>query len=69
MVDRVATNTLQHTFNRLMSHVVGAYQQGRHWAGMLDNAVQVGRRAYGSSDLCWTKAPRVNVSAASRTTR
>ena len=47
MVGRVTTNTLQHTFNRLKSHVVGAYQQGRHWAGMLDNAVQVGRRAYG----------------------
>ena len=43
---RVTTNTLQHTFNRLKSHVVGAYQQGRHWAGMLDNAMQVGRRAY-----------------------
>ena len=47
MVGRVTTNTLQHTFNRLKSHVVGAYQQGRHWAGMLDSAIQVGRRAYG----------------------
>ena len=46
MVGRVTTNTLQHTFNRLKSHVVGAYQQGRHWAGMLDSAIQVGRRAY-----------------------
>ena len=47
MVGRVTTNTLQHTFNRLKSHVVGAYQQGRHWARMLDSAIQVGRRAYG----------------------
>ena len=47
MVGRVTTNTLQHTVKRLKPHVVGAYQQGRHWAGMLDNAVQVGRRAYG----------------------
>ena len=47
MVGRVTKNTLQLTFNRLKSHVVGAYQQGRHWAGMLDNAVQVERRAYG----------------------
>ena len=43
----MTTNTLQHTFNRLKSHVAGVYSDGKHMASMLDNAVQVARRAYG----------------------
>jgi hypothetical protein len=48
MYGRVTSRTVQQGFNRLKSHVVGAYQQGRHWAGLLDSAIHVGRRAYGA---------------------
>ena len=44
---RVTQRTLQHSFDRLKTHVVGGFKQARHWAGMLDSAVHVGRRAYG----------------------
>jgi hypothetical protein len=47
MFGRVTQHTLAHNFGRLKSHVAGVYQHGKHFASMLDNAVQVGRRAYG----------------------
>ncbi len=47
MFGRVTQHTLLHGFGRLKSHVAGVYTHGKHFASMLDNAVQVGRRAYG----------------------
>ena len=40
-------HTLAQGFSRLKSHVAGVYRHGKDFASMLDNAVQVGRRAYG----------------------
>ncbi len=45
---RVTQHSLQQGFDRLKGHVRGAYQQGRHRAGILDHAVGVGRKAYGA---------------------
>ena len=47
MFGRVTQHTLLQGFGRLKSHVAGVYTHGKHFASMLDNAVQVGRRAYG----------------------
>jgi hypothetical protein len=47
MFGRVTQHTLAQNFGRLKSHVAGVYTHGKHFASMLDNAVQVGRRAYG----------------------
>ena len=47
MYGRVTPHTIQSGFERLKGHLRGAYQTGRHYAGMFDSAVQVGRRAYG----------------------
>ena len=47
MFGRVTEPTLAQGFGRLKSHVAGVYTHGKHFASMLDNAVQVGRRAYG----------------------
>jgi hypothetical protein len=47
MFGRVTQHTLVNGFGRLKSHVAGVYSHGKHFASMLDNAVQVGRRAYG----------------------
>ena len=47
MFGRVTQRTLLQGFGRLKSHVAGVYSHGKHFASMLDNAVQVGRRAYG----------------------
>ena len=47
MFGRVTQHTLAHGFGRLKSNVAGLYSHGKHFASMLDNAVQVGRRAYG----------------------
>jgi hypothetical protein len=47
MFGRVTQHTLAQSFGRLKSHVAGVYSQVKHFASMLDNAVQVGRRAYG----------------------
>jgi hypothetical protein len=47
MFGRVTQHTLLHGFGRLKSHVAGVISHGKHFASMLDNAVQVGRRAYG----------------------
>ncbi len=47
MFSRVTQHTLAQSFGRLKSHVAGVYSDGKHYASMLDNAVQVGRRAYG----------------------
>ena len=47
MFGRVTQHTLAHQFGHLKSHVAGVYTHGKHFASMLDNAVQVGRRAYG----------------------
>ena len=47
MYGRVTPHTIQPSFDRLKGHLRGAYQTGRHYAGMFDSAMQVGRRAYG----------------------
>ena len=44
---RVTQHSIQQGLARLKSHVNGAYQTARHWAGMLDNAFNVGRKVYG----------------------
>ena len=43
---RVTSNSIQQGLSRLKGHVQGAYTTGRHWAGMLDRAVDIGKRAY-----------------------
>jgi hypothetical protein len=43
---RVTPNSIQQGLSRLKGHAMGAYTTGRHWAGMLDRAVDMGRRAY-----------------------
>ena len=47
MFGRVTQHSLAQGFGRLKSHVAGVYTHGKHFASMLDNAVQVGRRACG----------------------
>ena len=47
MYGRVTQHSLQQSLDRLKGHLRGDYQTGRHYAGMFDSAVQVGRRAYG----------------------
>ena len=47
MFGRLTQHNLAQGFGRLKSHVAGVYSHGKHFASMLDNAVQVGRRAYG----------------------
>jgi hypothetical protein len=47
MFGRVTQHTLAQGFGRLKSHVAGVYTHGKQFASMLDNAVQIGRRAYG----------------------
>ena len=47
MFGRATQHTLLQGFGRLKSHVAGVYTHGKHFASMLDNAVQVGHRAYG----------------------
>ena len=43
---RVTSTSIQQGLSRIKSHVQGAYSTGRHWAGMLDRAVSIGKRAY-----------------------
>ena len=43
---RVTKSPLQQGFDRLNGHVRGAYQDGRAFAGIIDHAVGVGRKAY-----------------------
>ena len=43
---RVTSNSIQQGLSRLKGHVQGAYTTGRHWASMLDRAVDIGKRAY-----------------------
>ncbi len=43
---RVTTRSIQSGLNQLKGHVRGAYTTGRYWAGMLDRAVDMGKRAY-----------------------
>ncbi len=43
---RVTQHSLQQGFDRPQSHVRGAYQHGRVFAGLIDHAVGVGRKAY-----------------------
>ena len=43
---RVTSNSIQQGLSRIKNHVQGAYSTGRHWAGMLDRAVSIERRAY-----------------------
>ena len=47
MYGRVTPHTIQRGFDRPKGHLRGAYQTGRHYAGMFESAMQVGRRAYG----------------------
>ena len=42
MFGRVTQHTLAQGSGRLKSHVAGVYTHGKHFASMLDNAVQVG---------------------------
>ena len=44
---RVTQNSIQQGLSRLKGHAFNAFATGRHWAGMLDRAVDMGRRAYG----------------------
>ena len=44
---RVTQHSIQQGLARLKSHVNGAYERGRHWAGMLGNAFNVGKKVYG----------------------
>jgi hypothetical protein len=44
---RVTQNSIQQGLARSKSHVNGAYQTGRHWAGMLDSAFNTGRKIDG----------------------
>ena len=52
---RVTQNSIQQGMSRLKGHAYNAFATGRHWAGMLDRAVDMGRRAYGVSRY-WTRA-------------
>ena len=47
MFGRATQHALAHSYGRLKSNVAGLYSHAKHFASMLDNAVQVGRRAYG----------------------
>ena len=47
MYGRVTSNSIQQGFDRLKGHLRGAYQTGRHYAGIFDSAVQGARKAYG----------------------
>jgi hypothetical protein len=47
MLGRVTHHTVARGFDRLRGHLRGAYQTGRHYAGLLDSAMHVGRRAFG----------------------
>ena len=47
MYGRVTPNTIQQGFDRLKGHLRGAYNTGRHYAGLFDNAVQGARKANG----------------------
>jgi hypothetical protein len=47
MYGRVTPHSLQQGFDRLKGYFRGAYRTGRHYAGLFDSAMQVGRRAYG----------------------
>ena len=44
---RVTQKSIAQGMTRLKGHAYNAFATGRHWAGMLDRAVDIGRRAYG----------------------
>jgi hypothetical protein len=44
---RITHKSIQQGMSRLKGHAYNAFATGRHWAGMLDRAVDIGRRAYG----------------------
>ena len=44
---RITQKSIQQGMSRLKGHAYNAFATGRHWAGMLDRAVDMGRRAYG----------------------
>jgi hypothetical protein len=44
---RVTQKSIAQGMTRLKGHAYQAFATGRHWAGMLDRAVDIGRRAYG----------------------
>ena len=43
---RVTQNSIQQGLSRLKGHAYNAIATGRHWAGTLDRAVDIGRRAF-----------------------
>jgi hypothetical protein len=43
---RVTQNSIQQGLSRIKGHALNAFSTGRHWAGMLDRAVNMGKRAY-----------------------
>ena len=43
---RVTQQSIQQGLSRIKGHAINAYSTGRHWAGMLDRAVSIGKRAY-----------------------
>jgi tyrosyl-tRNA synthetase len=47
MYGRVTPNSILQGFDSLKGHLRGAYQTGRHYAGIFDSAVQGARKAYG----------------------
>jgi hypothetical protein len=47
MFGRITQHTIAQGFGRLRGHLSGVYNHSKHFASMMDNAVQVGRRAYG----------------------
>ena len=44
---RATQNPIKQGLSRIKGHAYNAFATGRHWAGMLDRAVNMGRRAYG----------------------
>ncbi len=43
---RVTQKSIAQGMTRLKGHAYNAFATGRHWAGMLDRAVSIGKRAY-----------------------
>jgi hypothetical protein len=46
MFGRITQHTIAQGFGRLKGHLAGVYSHSKHFASMMDNAVQVGRRTY-----------------------
>ena len=46
MFGRITQHTIAQGFGRLKGHLAGVYNHNKHFASLMDNAVQVGRRTY-----------------------